>query len=352
MARKTHEEASGFSVVPLQPTATSAAAHPAQPSQPSQPSQTAPATQPHPSAPAEAHPLVHPARSATKRNKDTADATGAPPPAEQRQEGSTTGAGDGIDDGPARKRSRMRHRTKATAVSTTEEGDGTVPVTVPGRPAPVAPLGGKVLTRAEKDALRRRTRRERNREKKMICYLCRNPGHSVGNCPKTNQTPSDPLAPTGPPGICYKCGSPDHTSSQCRDKKIKGYPFAHCYVCDTTGHIASACPDNERGMYPNGGSCKFCGSVRHFARDCKPAVQEAGVTTLGKIDLKQGGDDDDVFVALRRMDTDISHTATTGKGKSRTKSSVEGSDASLREGHAVKKEAAGGGAPKKRVVKF
>lgn len=28
------------------------------------------------------------------------------------------------------------------------------------------------------------------------------------------------------------------------------------------------CPDNPKGLYPNGGACKFCSSVEHYARDC------------------------------------------------------------------------------------
>lgn len=42
--------------------------------------------------------------------------------------------------------------------------------------------------------------------------------------------------------------------------------------------------------------------MTHLAKDCRPAQQEAGITTLGLIDTAQGGDDDDVFLALRRME--------------------------------------------------
>ena len=34
------------------------------------------------------------------------------------------------------------------------------------------------------------------------------------------------------------------------------------------GHLASKCPQNDRGVYPNGGSCKVCGKVDHRASDC------------------------------------------------------------------------------------
>ena len=56
------------------------------------------------------------------------------------------------------------------------------------------------------------------------------------------------------------------------------YPFAVCFVCHQKGHLASACKDNVKGLYPSksndlmadGGGCKYCGSVKHLARDCKP----------------------------------------------------------------------------------
>jgi zinc finger CCHC domain-containing protein 9 len=38
------------------------------------------------------------------------------------------------------------------------------------------------------------------------------------------------------------------------------------------------CPDNPRGLYPNGGACKNCSSVEHYARDC-PEVQKNNLLT-------------------------------------------------------------------------
>ncbi|RKP22861.1 hypothetical protein SYNPS1DRAFT_19465, partial [Syncephalis pseudoplumigaleata] len=54
------------------------------------------------------------------------------------------------------------------------------------------------------------------------------------------------------------------------------YPFAHCFVCNEQGHLASKCPQNDRGVYPNGGCCRFCGSIRHLSKDCKPANAAQG----------------------------------------------------------------------------
>ncbi|KAJ1881847.1 hypothetical protein LPJ66_011247, partial [Kickxella alabastrina] len=119
-------------------------------------------------------------------------------------------------------------------------------------------------------------------------------GHSVKNCPKSVETPV---------GVCYRCGSGDHTTKDCK-KKGNSFSFATCFVCGGQGHLASACQKNEKGLYPNGGSCKYCGSTQHLVKDCKPTRNKDLEATIGTIDAEQGGDDDDVFVALKMQQED------------------------------------------------
>ena len=55
-----------------------------------------------------------------------------------------------------------------------------------------------------------------------------------------------------------------------------GAKFASCFVCKQQGHLSAQCPKNSRGVYPRGGGCKVCGSVRHFARDCPDEADDDG----------------------------------------------------------------------------
>lgn len=136
----------------------------------------------------------------------------------------------------------------------------------------------------------------------MECFLCRQKGHSVQNCPRNTKEQSDTIDMSSMGSICFRCGSLEHILSKCPQKinTKDPLPFSTCFICKQKGHLVGQCPENEHGVYPNGGCCKFCGSVRHLASDCQPTKQD-GTITLGKMDLAQGGDDDDVFLSLDKM---------------------------------------------------
>lgn len=192
-------------------------------------------------------------------------------------------AGD-IQEGGGKKK-RIRHRTEETVTKVEIKHDAE-------------------LSKAEREALKRRSRKQVTKERKMDCFLCRQKGHSIANCPRntTGKAESDMI--DGDIGtICYKCGSLEHILAKCVEKGA-GLPFSTCFVCKQKGHLAGQCPENEKGVYPNGGSCKYCGSVRHLASECKPLEEEA-LITLGTMDLEQGADDDDQFVALYKIQSEM-----------------------------------------------
>ena len=126
---------------------------------------------------------------------------------------------------------------------------------------------------------KRRRRRMAERNVNTICFACREKGHAVQDCPKIADGSIKPpekksgFGANQVVGICYRCGSRKHRLSACREKvsdPSNPLPFASCFVCNGNGHLASRCPENkQKGVYPNGGSCKLCGETDHLARNCK-----------------------------------------------------------------------------------
>lgn len=166
-------------------------------------------------------------------------------------------------------------------------------------------------TKEEVDFALKRERRKAEktlaRSKKLVCFNCREPGHMLADCPKTEAVKVEAM-PTAA-GHCFKCGSLEHTSKDCKSKlkRENAYRFAVCFICKQEGHLAKACPDNPRGLYPNGGGCVFCGSVEHLKRDCPRKAEK---------DLRQG-----VKVGMidgAGLEEEDSHVSVFRKKKSKT----------------------------------
>ncbi|PJF19340.1 hypothetical protein PSACC_00859 [Paramicrosporidium saccamoebae] len=124
---------------------------------------------------------------------------------------------------------------------------------------------------------------------KPVCLKCRKRGHSVKYCP------------AGASSICYNCGSHTHTLKACRQPRSNELPYASCYVCGGTGHLAGQCPKNERGIYPRGGGCRFCGSKQHLARDCKPTREETTVVGASNDPRRENPDEDLMYESLTKI---------------------------------------------------
>ncbi|KAK3932954.1 Zinc finger CCHC domain-containing protein 9 [Frankliniella fusca] len=127
---------------------------------------------------------------------------------------------------------------------------------------------------------RRKAEKALAREKKKVCFNCRQAGHLLSECPEVGSFGSSKRFDSSAVNICYKCGSTEHTHFQCQVKKKKEYSFATCFICKEQGHISSQCPDNPRGLYPQGGSCKVCGEVTHLKKDCPQLSQEKVENTV------------------------------------------------------------------------
>ncbi|EKE40104.1 hypothetical protein ENUP19_0084G0017 [Entamoeba nuttalli] len=121
-----------------------------------------------------------------------------------------------------------------------------------------------------------------NHDKDKICFYCRQPGHCLKNCPKKAK---------GEDSICYNCGSHDHILRDCPEPRTGKLAFSTCFVCHQMGHISRDCPNNPKGIYPQGGGCRYCGDVNHFAKDCP-----------NKRKKQTGDDDQDDYVSKRDIE--------------------------------------------------
>lgn len=179
--------------------------------------------------------------------------------------------------------------------------------------------------RREKYTAIAKDRQIRKKSKSLVCYNCRETGHSVQHCPKAagNAESKKKQLCNVPTIICYKCGSTEHALASCPKKRLStdiDLPFATCYVCQAKGHLASSCPNNSHGIYVNGGACKHCGSNQHRGTACpdKKIKKKGGDNDGGRVeehdfsDLLEG---DEVSKPNRDELTHATKVKKTGKKK-------------------------------------
>jgi len=88
-----------------------------------------------------------------------------------------------------------------------------------------------------------------------------------------------------PEKICYKCGGNDHSVWDCKSEAAEGgeaagkFAFAACFVCGEKGHISRECPQNAKGIYVNGGHCKYVPLWSYFA--CIPELVPEWFSLVG-----------------------------------------------------------------------
>jgi zinc finger CCHC domain-containing protein 9 len=215
----------------------------------------------------------------------------------------------------------------------------------------------------------RRQGRVQDRNSNTTCFACRAKGHAAKDCPNVllaaantdlghEEVEEQPSGDSrglkrkkgkkgadlaGSSGRCYRqvskvpyialtdfdvpasllrCDSSEHPLSRCPKPPSVGLPYAHCFICLEKGHLASKCPSNSRGIYPNGGSCKVCGSVQHRAQDCpddkRGGPAPAVVLTEAEEELlkmkddqvvlgtgREAGADEDDFMIVKRRRTEV-----------------------------------------------
>eukprot|EP00842_Homolaphlyctis_polyrhiza_P001080 jgi/Hompol1/1973/HPOL_005033-RA len=234
------------------------------------------------------------------------------------------------DAAPAAKKKRTRHRKQA---------DSSADASAESNAASSVKTG---QTRHDREVIKRRTRREKHKERKMTqdddSSLLNMDSGSLGA------------------GICYRCGSTEHPLSKCpvKHSSENPLPFASCFVCKASGHLSSQCPKNERGVYPRGGCCKHCGSVRHLAKDCTESRKESGLIALEKMDLAKGGDfHDPIFATELDVDDDDDGGAIGAQHNKKQPSNRKASQ--VHEQQQQQQQTAANAVkiiPKKKVVKF